>query len=69
MLVKNLAHDLACRKQGREQGEMQLILEQIQLKFPDAGPVSLDGNSSSKIEAIAERLMLCASVEEVLGLQ
>ena len=57
------------RKQGREQGEMQLILEQIQLMFPDSGSVSLEGYSSSQLEAIAERLMLFASLEEVLGLE
>lgn len=53
-------------QKGREEGETRLIQKKIQLKFPDAEPVNLQQYSSSQLEVIAQRLMSCDSLDEVL---
>jgi hypothetical protein len=49
------------------EGEAKVLQRQLGRKFPDARPVNLDGLSPAQLEVIAERILTCDTLEEVLA--
>lgn len=49
------------------QGEIRLLQRLIEQKFPDAGPVDLEGLSREQLERIGERILTCDTLDEVLA--
>ena len=53
--------------EGEARGEAKVLQRLLERKFPDARPVDLDGLSPEQLEVIAERILICNTLEEVLA--
>jgi hypothetical protein len=52
---------------GEIKGKIKILQSLIEQKFPDASPVDLEGLAQEQLETIAERILTCNTLDELLA--